>query len=100
MSDNNNDLYKYGWTGWKDKYGKYHDNIYDRNAADEYYDQQKQQLEELKKANKLKEEEHELYKKQLEQEREERYEAERNEAINEFIEEESIKKHNFPQKKK
>ena len=43
MSDNNNDLYKYGWTGWKDKYGKYHDNIYDRNAADTYYDQQKQQ---------------------------------------------------------
>ena len=47
MSDN--DLYKYGWTGWKDKYGKYHDNIYDRNAANEYYDQQKQQLEELKR---------------------------------------------------
>lgn len=103
MSDNNNDLYKYGWTGWKDKYGKYHDNIYDRNAADEYYDQQKQQLEELKRANRLKEEENELYKKQLEQvaqEREEQYEAERNEAINEFIEEESIKKRNFINKMK
>lgn len=99
MSDNN-DLYKYGWTGWKDKYGKYHDNIYDRNAADEYYDQQKQQLEELKKANKLKEEEHELYKKQLAQEREEQYEAERSEIINEFKQEELIKKRNFINKMK
>lgn len=98
MSDN--DLYKYGWTGWKDKYGKYHDNIYDRNAADEYYDQQKQQLEELKKANRLKEEEHELYKKQLAQEREEQYEAERSEAINEFEQEELIRKNNFINKMK
>lgn len=98
MSDN--DLYKYGWTGWKDKYGKYHDNIYDRNAADEYYDQQKQQLEELKKSNRLKEEEHELYKKQLAQEREEQYEAERSEAINEFEQEELIRKNNFINKMK
>ena len=101
MSDNNNnDLYKYGWTGWKDKYGKYHDNIYDRNAADEYYDQQKQQLEELKRANRLKEEEHELYRKQLAQEREEQYEAERSETINEFKQEELIKKRNFINKMK
>lgn len=95
MSDN-----KYGWTGWKDKYGKYHDNIYDRNAADEYYDQQKQQLEELKRANRLKEEEHELYRKQLAQEREEQYEAERSETINEFKQEELIKKRNFINKMK
>lgn len=101
MSDNNNnDLYKYGWTGWKDKYGKYHDNIYDRNAADEYYDQQKQQLEELKRANRLKEEEHELYRKQLAQEREEQYEVERSETINEFKQEELIKKRNFINKMK
>lgn len=94
MSDNN-DLYKYGWTGWRDDYGKYHDNINDRNAANEYYRLQTQQLEELKRANKLKEQEQkrqEEFQKQLEQEE---YEEEYNRKLDEFIHEEINKKCNF-----